>query len=114
MVYVVRAVLIRRGSTLRAELETRQPAIRSAKELRGEGFEVTITDRQCGDQKSSAMRQIERQHRHRIAVALNFREEPAVRLYRVKINAEGQLCFCAVCWRPIRLNCAFCSSLSEL
>jgi hypothetical protein len=44
MVYIVRAVLVGRGSTLRAELETRQAATRSAKELREEGFQVTITD----------------------------------------------------------------------
>jgi hypothetical protein len=44
MVYVIRAVLVGRGSTLRVELETRQAAVRGAKELRQEGFEVTITD----------------------------------------------------------------------
>jgi hypothetical protein len=44
MVYVIRGILIGRGSTLRVELETRQAAIRGAKELREEGFEVTITD----------------------------------------------------------------------
>ena len=33
----------------------------------------------------------------------------------VLIPVETQPCPCAVCcWRPIRLNCAFCSSLSEL
>jgi hypothetical protein len=37
-------------------------------------------------------------------------EEPADRLGLV----EDQLCFCAVCCRPMRSNCAFCSSLSEL
>jgi len=42
--YIVRAVLTGRGNTLRSELETRQAAIRSAKELREQGFEVTITD----------------------------------------------------------------------
>jgi hypothetical protein len=44
MVYVIRAVLVGRGSTLRVELETRQAAVRGAKELCQEGFEVTITD----------------------------------------------------------------------
>jgi hypothetical protein len=44
MVYVVRATLIGRGSTLRADLETRPAAITSAQELRAQGFQVTITD----------------------------------------------------------------------
>jgi hypothetical protein len=42
--YIIRGVLIGRGNTLRAELETRQAAIRAAMELREQGFEVTITD----------------------------------------------------------------------
>jgi hypothetical protein len=41
--YIVRAVLTGRGNTLRAELETRQAAVITAKELREQGFEVTIT-----------------------------------------------------------------------
>jgi hypothetical protein len=44
MVYVIRAVLVGRGSSFSVELETRQAAVRGAKELRQEGFEVTITD----------------------------------------------------------------------
>jgi Uncharacterized protein conserved in bacteria (DUF2188) len=43
MVYVVRAVLKEGRARFTAELETRQAAIRSAKELREQGFEVTIT-----------------------------------------------------------------------
>jgi hypothetical protein len=44
MVYVIRAVPVGRGSTLRVELETRRAAVRGAKELRQEGFEATIAD----------------------------------------------------------------------
>jgi hypothetical protein len=33
---------------------------------------------------------------------------------RLKISTEDQLYFCAVCCRPIMLNCDFCSSLSEV
>jgi hypothetical protein len=44
MAYVIRAVLVGRGSSFTVELETRQAAVSGAKELRQEGFEVTITD----------------------------------------------------------------------
>jgi hypothetical protein len=44
MAYIVRAALKERGARFTAELETRQAAIRSANELREQGFEVTITD----------------------------------------------------------------------
>jgi hypothetical protein len=43
MVYVVQAILVKGGARFKAELETRQAAIRSAKELREHGCEVTIT-----------------------------------------------------------------------
>jgi hypothetical protein len=48
MAYVVRAVLMGRGSTLRTELETREGAIRSAKDLRAEGFQVIVIDTNGG------------------------------------------------------------------
>jgi hypothetical protein len=41
--YSVKASLVKGGPRFKAELETRQVAIRSAKELREQGFEVTIT-----------------------------------------------------------------------
>jgi hypothetical protein len=43
MGYRVRAILTERGARFTAELETRQAAIRSAKELREQRFQVTIT-----------------------------------------------------------------------
>ena len=42
MGYVVRALLTERGGTFTAEFETRQEATKSAKELREQGFQVTI------------------------------------------------------------------------
>jgi len=42
MGYVVRALLTERGGTFTAEFETRQEATKSAKELREQGFQVTV------------------------------------------------------------------------
>jgi hypothetical protein len=44
MTYIVKAVHTERGNRVRAELETRQAALRSAKDLREQGFDVTIAD----------------------------------------------------------------------
>jgi hypothetical protein len=43
MTYIVKAVHTERRNTVKAELETRQAALRSAKDLREQGFDVTIT-----------------------------------------------------------------------
>ena len=32
----------------------------------------------------------------------------------IRLSTEDHLYFCAVCCRPIMLNCDFCSSLSEV
>jgi hypothetical protein len=45
--------------------------------------------------------------------AVSAKSRPFV-FMRLKNSAEDQFYFCAVCCRPIILNCAFCSSLSEV